>query len=31
MTDVNAPYRLMRQSSLVEILSMIPDDTFAPM
>ena len=30
VTDVNAPYRLIRQSSLVEILSMIPDDTFAP-
>jgi dolichol-phosphate mannosyltransferase len=30
VTDVNAPYRLIRQSSLVAILSMIPDDTFAP-
>ena len=30
VTDVNAPYRLIRQSSLVEILSMIPGDTFAP-
>jgi glycosyltransferase involved in cell wall biosynthesis len=30
MTDVNAPYRLIRRSSLVAIISMIPDDTFAP-
>jgi dolichol-phosphate mannosyltransferase len=30
VTDVNAPYRLIRRSSLVAILSMIPDDTFAP-
>ena len=30
VTDVNAPYRLIRQSSLVAILSMIPDDSFAP-
>jgi glycosyltransferase involved in cell wall biosynthesis len=30
VTDVNAPYRLIRQSSLAGILSMIPDDTFAP-
>jgi glycosyltransferase involved in cell wall biosynthesis len=30
VTDVNAPYRLMRRSSLVAILSMIPDDTLAP-
>jgi dolichol-phosphate mannosyltransferase len=30
VTDVNAPYRLIRQSSLGELLTMIPDDTFAP-
>jgi glycosyltransferase involved in cell wall biosynthesis len=30
VTDVNAPYRLIRRSSLVAILSMIPDDTLAP-
>jgi len=30
VTDVNAPYRLIRRSVLAEILTMIPDDTFAP-
>ncbi len=30
VTDVNAPYRLIRRSSLAAILSMIPADTFAP-
>jgi dolichol-phosphate mannosyltransferase len=30
VTDVNAPYRLMRRSSLTAILDMIPVETFAP-
>ena len=30
MTDVNAPYRLIRRCALAEILTMIPDDAFAP-
>jgi dolichol-phosphate mannosyltransferase len=30
VTDVNAPYRLIRRSSLATLLTMIPDDTFAP-
>jgi glycosyltransferase involved in cell wall biosynthesis len=30
VTDVNAPYRLIRRSALAAMLSMIPDDTFAP-
>ena len=30
VTDVNAPYRLMRRSGLNAILGLIPADTFAP-
>ena len=30
VTDVNAPYRLMRRSSLTAMLDMIPAGTFAP-
>jgi dolichol-phosphate mannosyltransferase len=30
VTDVNTPYRLIRRSSLIALLSMIPDGTLAP-
>lgn len=30
ISDVNTPYRLMRRSALASLLSVVPEDTFAP-